>query len=315
VRIALLTALLAAPLLGGGWIWLRSSPLVAVEQVRVSGLHGADAQQIDAALTAAARRMSTLDVNRSALREAVASFPVVSSLKVSTSFPHSLRIEVSEQLPVAAIDVEGVRTAVAADGVVLGPAHLAGSLPVLAARVLPSPGKRVSSSALLGELSVIGAAPAPLAKQLQSAYSGSKGVTLVLRGGLRAYFGDATRVHAKWASLASVIADSSSAGASYIDVRLPERPAAGFAPGVTPPGTAEDEEQGTTTTNAGSESSEALAEGLEAAVGGRASTAASPSSPSTSEASSSGASQTSPSGGEEAVSGAGASAAAGGGGQ
>ncbi len=56
-----------------------------------------------------------------------------------------------------------------------------------------------------------------------------------MRSGLLAYFGDATRPHAKWLSLARVLADPSSAGASYIDVRLPERPAAGFPAGARPP--------------------------------------------------------------------------------
>ena len=50
-----------------------------------------------------------------------------------------------------------------------------------------------------------------------------------MRNGLLVYFGDATRPHAKWLSLARVLADPSSAGATYIDVRVPERPAAGFA--------------------------------------------------------------------------------------
>jgi cell division protein FtsQ len=47
-----------------------------------------------------------------------------------------------------------------------------------------------------------------------------------MRDGMLVYFGDETRPHAKWASLAAVLSDPSSAGASYVDVRLPERPAA-----------------------------------------------------------------------------------------
>ncbi len=94
LRIALIALLIATPLLAGGWLWLRSSSLVAVEQVRVSGLHGSDAPQIEAALNAAGRRMTTLDVDPAALRAAVAAYPVVAGVKVSTSFPHGLRIEV-----------------------------------------------------------------------------------------------------------------------------------------------------------------------------------------------------------------------------
>ncbi len=126
-------ALAALALLGGGWLWLRNSPLVAVQQVQIAGVQGPDAAGIDAALSAAARRQSTLDVNVGALRAAVAPFRVVRGLSVSTSFPHGLRVRVVEQLPVAALTVAGVRTAVAADGVVLGPGLLSSSLPALTA--------------------------------------------------------------------------------------------------------------------------------------------------------------------------------------
>jgi hypothetical protein len=88
---------------------------------------------------------------------------------------------------------------------------------------------------VLAALTVIGAAPAALRKDLVRAFTGPMGLTLALRHGIRAYFGDASRPNAKWLSLARVLADPSSAGASYVDVRLPERPAAGFAPGAMPP--------------------------------------------------------------------------------
>ncbi|MGA8365575.1 MAG: hypothetical protein WB709_13825, partial [Solirubrobacteraceae bacterium] len=91
-----------------------------------------------------------------------------------------------------------------------------------------------------------------------------------LRGGLLAYFGDATRPHAKWLSLARVLADPSSADASYVDVRLPERPAAGFAAGTVRPDASatETESTGSSDPNTAAE----LAGGLDAAVGGGSST-------------------------------------------
>jgi cell division septal protein FtsQ len=238
-RIALLATLVALPLLGGAWLWLRQSPLVSVEHVQISGVHGRDARAIDAALTTAARRMSTLDVHTGALVAAVAQFRVVAGLRASASPPHGLRIEVIEQPPVAALAVSGARTAVAADGVVLGPALLSGSLPTVAAAVVPGTGGRVRGYNLRAVLTVLGAAPASLARLVQRAYTGPRGLTVVMRSGLVAYLGDATRPHAKWLSLARVLADPSSAGASYVDVRLPARPAAGFPEGVSPPGAGE----------------------------------------------------------------------------
>src|ERR1700693_4440453 len=53
LRIALLALLISSPLLVGGWLWLRDSPLLAVEQVQISGVHGPEASAIDAALVSA----------------------------------------------------------------------------------------------------------------------------------------------------------------------------------------------------------------------------------------------------------------------
>jgi cell division protein FtsQ len=233
--LTLLALLVASPLLAGGWLWLRHSSLASVQRVQVSGVQGPGAGAIDAALLAATRGMSTLDVKLGVLRAAVAPFRVVRDVQATSSFPHGLRIRVIEQLPVAALVVGGVRTAVAADGAVLGPALLSSSLPTIGGTSQSVIGEHVRGASALGALTVLGAAPAPLARMVVRAFTSSRGVTLTMRGGLLVYFGDATRPHAKWLSLARVLADQSSAGASYVDVRLPERPAAGFAPGTAPP--------------------------------------------------------------------------------
>jgi cell division protein FtsQ len=235
LRIALLCLLLALPIVAGGWLALRHSPLSSVEHVRVSGVHGPEAAAIESALVAAAHGMSTLAVNTGALNAAVARFHVVSEIKASASFPHSLEIVVGEQPAVAALVVAGARTAVAADGVVLGQSLLRSSLPTIGGYTLPLPGKRVDGPNVLAALSILGAAPTALARHVSRAYAGPEGLTLVMSNGLLAYFGDGSRPHAKWLSFERVLTDPSSAGASYIDVRLPERPAAGFPAGVTPP--------------------------------------------------------------------------------
>jgi len=239
MRILLVSLLAALPILAGGWLWLRNSSIVAVREVRISGVHGVDAQAIEETLTRAAQKMSTLDVHPAALIAAVAPFRIVRSVHVSTSFPHGMRIDVLEQLPVAAVELGGIRTAVAADGAVLGPALLSGSLPSVSAGAERRPldevtGQYVSGGILLSELAVLGAEPAPFARAVVRVFSGPRGVTVAMRNGLLAYFGDGTLPHAKWLSLARVLLDPSSAGASYIDVRVPERPAAGFPGGVAP---------------------------------------------------------------------------------
>ncbi|HEV2982579.1 MAG TPA: FtsQ-type POTRA domain-containing protein [Solirubrobacteraceae bacterium] len=269
VRVAALALAAVLALLSAGWLWLRHSSLVAVRGVRIVGLHGPQSGAISAALQTAARHMSTLDVQPAALRAAVAPFPVVRDVRAHASFPHGLVIEVTEQPAVAALSAAGVRTAVSADGVVLGQGLLSGSLPTVSAPWAPPPGQRVSEGALREALAVLGAVPAPLQRFVQRVYSGPQGITVVMHSGLSAYFGDATRPHAKWLALALVISNERASGASYVDVRVPERPAAGFAPGAAPPSTASGESGPSGSEHAGSPESVAasIAARLAGAVG------------------------------------------------
>ena len=88
-------------LAGSGWLWFRDSSFVAVEEASVSGLTTPDAPRLRAALTAAARDMSTLHVRVEELEKAVSPFPVVKEVRAEADFPHGLRIEVVEHRPVA----------------------------------------------------------------------------------------------------------------------------------------------------------------------------------------------------------------------
>jgi cell division protein FtsQ len=260
VRIALLCGVLALPLLGGGWLWLRHSSFVAVEHVRISGVHGPQAQEIEAALRQAAHGMSTLAVSTRTLRQAVERFPMVSMVSARASFPHSLRIAVEEEPPVAVLTAAGVKTAVAADGTVLGDSLASGSLPSIADDVAPGAGQHVSNALILAALRLLGGAPPALDRLTSKVYEGPRGLTAVMSNGLVVYFGDDTLARAKWLSLARVLADSSSAGATYVDVELPDRPAAGFSSGEQAPGS----EAGTPTKATRESTVSALAAGLAA---------------------------------------------------
>jgi cell division protein FtsQ len=272
LRLVLLALLGAFALAGGTWQLLRHSSLAAVEHVRISGVHGREAKQIEAALSRSARHMSTLDIRRGALLAAVAQFPLVRDLSMSASFPHGLRIRVIERPPVAVLLAGGISTAVAADGVVLGAALLSGSLPSIhAAGIAPLAGARVLDASTRAQLSVLGAVPRTLLGWVQRVSSGPEGITVTMRDGLSIYFGNAPRAHAKWLAAARVLADPSSAGASYLDVRLPERPAAGGLGG-----------SGSTAaqTGASDPSAAALAATLDEAVAGGSSASTSASAPS-----------------------------------
>jgi cell division protein FtsQ len=212
--------------LGGAYLWLRDSSLVGIQSVRVVGASGPDARQIRSALRTAARTMTTLDVKMGSLQTAVAPYPVVKGLDVSTQFPHEMTIRVSEQVPVAVVEAGGRRIPVAGDGTLLHDLRGSVRLPVIALGVVPG-GARLTGYAL-SEARLLAAAPYPLLARLSGVSDGpAHGLAGQLRSGLSLYFGDESQLPAKWAAVTEVLASSSSAGAQYIDVTDPARPAAG----------------------------------------------------------------------------------------
>jgi cell division protein FtsQ len=213
--------------------WFRDSWLVAVDRVTVSGLTTDDAPRVRAALTTAARSMTTLHVDREKLERAVEAYPVVRGLEPSPDFPHTLRIRVVEHHPAAIAITDGGRVAVAGDGTVLRDLPTEGRLPTIRADGTIR-GERLEDPAALTAARLAGAAPAPLRRRLETVrVRKEEGLVIPLRDGPELIFGDATRIRAKWTAAARVLADKAAAGASYIDLRLPDRPAAGGLPAET----------------------------------------------------------------------------------
>ena len=219
-------AVLAAATLGGGWLWLRDAPVVAVNDVWVTGISGPDAPAIRAALTDAAHDMTTLHVRPDALQTAVSPFPIVKDLRVETDFPHGMRIAVIEHDAVAAVDIDGARVPVAADGTLLR-GRPAGARLVTLQIPAANGGGRLTSRRGRAAVAVMGAAPQGLRPYVQGIQFGPDGMRVTLRNGPLLEFGDGARARAKWIAAARVLGDPRGAGASYLDVRIPERPVAG----------------------------------------------------------------------------------------
>jgi cell division protein FtsQ len=212
----------------GGWLWVRDSSLVAVRRVRVAGVSGPDAAQVRSALVTAAHNMTTLDVQIGQLRTAVAPYPVVKHLAVQTQFPHGMTIHVTEQVPVAIVVGGGRRIAASGDGTLLRDVTPAASLPTVSLPVAPG-GSHLSGSAL-GQVRLLAAAPYQLLAKISAVSDNStSGLVAQLRNGPSIYFGDSGQLAAKWTAAVAVLGDAGSAGASYIDVTIPSRPAAGAA--------------------------------------------------------------------------------------
>ena len=257
-----LGAVVVVALLGGAWLWVRDSSLVAVERVTVTGVAGPDAGQIRSALGVAARNMTTLDVNLSQLRTAVAPYPVVRDLRVSTQFPHGMRIRVVELLPVGALAAGGETVAASGDGTLLHDVP-PGSLPTVPLASFPG-GSRVTDQNALNALALLADAPPRLEPRIsQATTSPPHGLVVQLRSGPVIYFGPPEGFVAKWAAAAAVLAAPGSADASYIDVSDPARPAAGVSSQAL-------SAAGLATSGTGSQTSGGSSQGASGAAGGTA---------------------------------------------
>jgi cell division protein FtsQ len=225
-----LAALVALALAGLYHFWLRDSSLVAVNDVEVTGLTTKDGPRIQAMLESVAEDMTTLHVRTDELEEAVSTFPVVGSIHVEPDFPHALRIEVTERPAAALVSVDGVPMPVAADGTILRGLRPPEGLPLLQMEK-PATESQVTDPRTLRALLVAGAAPTGFPQRIERlSEDAEQGVVVELQDGPEIIFGDADLVDEKWTAAVRVLADTDAAGASYLDVRLPERPVAGGLP-------------------------------------------------------------------------------------
>jgi cell division protein FtsQ len=210
-----------------GWMWLRDSSFVAVRDVRITGVTASDGEQVKAALQSAALEMTTLHVRPEALEQATANLTSVRSLTVAADFPHTLNIRVVERQPVAALAADGEkRIPVTGDGIVLRGVTADRDLPNLALDSATL-GAKLTDRRALRALTIAGAAPDELLRRTSQLAFDKRGVVLNLKNGPELVFGSATDARAKWVAAARVLAESSAAGATYLDLRIPGRVAAG----------------------------------------------------------------------------------------
>ena len=210
-------------------MWLRDSPLVSVEHVTIAGARGPDAGRVRAALTDAARDMTTLHVRRDLLLGAVRSYPTVRDVRVDRDLPHGLRITVVGRPAVAALTVGAQKLAVAADGTLLRGSPVPGDVPLVKV-ALPPAGARLRDPRAELTLATVAAAPSAMRAHVARAYLGRQGLEAELRNGPSVILGDGRRLRAKWVAAARVLGDPGARGAKYVDVRVPERAVAGGLP-------------------------------------------------------------------------------------
>ena len=234
-RITAVALLAAAALTLVYYGWFRDSSFVQVEDVTIVGLTGPDAARVRERLKETALDMTTLHLRQDELRRAVEAEPSILAVSATPDFPHQLRIDVTENHPVAAIVIPGSgRVPIAGNGTLMPGDRGAAPVPEIRIQGVPRTGRAGTAAARLTDeratplVRVAAAAPPALLRRATSIERRKgEGIVVVLKAGPRVIFGDDARLADKWRGAAGVLASTDAQGAAYVDVRLPERPVAG----------------------------------------------------------------------------------------
>jgi cell division protein FtsQ len=224
-------------ILGALWMWLRDSSFVQVREVQVTGTESGASVKIRDALVTAGRSMTTLHVNEDALRRAVAGFPSVAGITTRTDLPHKLIVQVDERRPAAVLAAGDSYVAVTANGLLLRDIGAPDTVPEIDIRT-PPPGATVTDRRILDAVDIAAAAPPDLRRRVTTIGWGPRGLHAELESGPPLVFGSSADAALKWDAAARVLADPSSAGATYLDLRVVGRVAAGGLGPVVPQATA-----------------------------------------------------------------------------
>ena len=230
-----LAAVTVIAVTAGGAIWARDSSLVAITDVEITGVTASDSDQVTRALTTTAQDMTTLHVREDVLRHAVASYASVGDITTRTDFPHKLTIRVIERRAVAALaQGSGRRLPVTGSGIIMRGVTADRDLPSVYLEHPPA-GAQITDKKLLNALEVAAKAPDLLRGRTEELAVDDRGVIAALHNGPELVFGSGDQARQKWAAAARVLAEISAQGATYLDLRIPGRVAAGgLAPVTTP---------------------------------------------------------------------------------
>ncbi len=215
----------------------RETSLFAVRAIVVEGASAAVAADVRTALQSYEGR-SLVAVDAGAVEQRADALPSVRGAVVDRAFPHTLRIRVVPEVPVAVLRRGSDSWLVSARGRVIR-AIERGSLPKLPRIWLPS-STELQAGAFLAD------APGALAARSLSALVGSGfpdrisfvralngEITLGLRGGLEIQLGPPMDLRLKVAiarGILPLLALPGKGGPDYLDLTVPERPVAGRNP-------------------------------------------------------------------------------------
>lgn len=214
----------------GGYAALRASSAFAVTHIEVQGAAPGIRAQVRQAAEST-RGTSLLALDAAALERHVEALPSIVSMRYDRAFPHTLRITVVAERPVAVLHRGREAWLVSARGRVI--THLRRGAEAGLPRVWVPTTAPVSVGAILPPAhGLVAAAALALAARLPARVETASFVhgelTFHLRSGLELRLGQPTDLRLKLAIArrALVVAP---VGTTYLDVSLPQRPVAGSA--------------------------------------------------------------------------------------
>jgi cell division protein FtsQ len=225
--------LLALVLVGSGvgaYVGARQTGVFSLDRIDVEGASSATGGRIRAALRPYVGESLVRFDQRDAERR-IASVPEVADAHFDRDFPHTLKVRVRLERPVAILRRGSDAWLVSSTARVL--AHLKRPYPSLPRIWVPASAD-VSVNATLGGTGAAGvAAVAPLRTlrldaSVRQVVAGDGDLTLVLSSGTRLRLGDTGDLRLKLAIARQILPLTH--GAAYVDVSVPERPVAGYNP-------------------------------------------------------------------------------------
>jgi cell division protein FtsQ len=236
---SLLAAIAIAVAAAGGYLTVRNTSVFAVNTIDVQGGRPAIALQVRDAL-APHRGTSLLRLDLERVRAEAEALPTVAAVTLDRAFPHTLRVRIVPERPVAVIRQGATSWLVSARGRIMSALvlHARRGLPriwipkgpVLMAGGMAPPTVHESLAAVSPLRST------RFATRVTSVRVASDELTLILRSGLELRLGDTTDVRLKLAVAARVLPHVAG-GTRYLDVSVPERPVAGSIVRVPKPAT------------------------------------------------------------------------------
>jgi cell division protein FtsQ len=211
--------------LGGGYAAARDTSVFAIRSIDVRGASPAVAAQVRTALAPLLGR-HLVGLDGGAVEQRVEQLPWVARASYDRAFPHTLRVTVVSERPVAVLRRGGAAWLVSTRGRVLGAIHTDshGALPRIwvARNAAVRPGGLLTDGrGALAARSLALAAGFPYRIRTASSLPGS--LTFVLASGLELRLGDPADLRLKLAVARRVMHQLPS-GATYIDLARPSRP-------------------------------------------------------------------------------------------